>query len=115
MFLIVRFLITAFAVLLAAQLVPGFVVADFYTALIVAVLLGVIGVTVKPVLMVLTLPITLITFGLFSLVINAGILLFLASFVSGFHFTGNPLEQFVAALVAGVIIAAIQWVAHRVT
>ena len=108
MHLIVRFLGTVVAVLAAAYFVPGFVVDGFYSAAIVAVLLGVVGVTLKPVLFILTLPINLLTFGLFSFVINAGILWFLASFVQGFHVDG-----FVPAFLGGIVIAVVQWLMHR--
>ena len=106
--LLVRFLGTVAAVLLAAYLVPGFQVESFYTAFIIAALLGVIGISLKPILLILTLPINLITFGLFSFVINAGILWFLASFVDGFFIDG-----FFTALAGGVVIAAVQWLLHR--
>lgn len=96
---------TAGAVLVAAYFVPGFAVDSITIALVVALLLGVIGVTLKPILTILTLPISLLTFGLFSLVINAGILLLLASVVDGFS-----ISNFFVALIAGIIIAAVQWV-----
>lgn len=107
MHLIIRFIGTALAVLAAAYFVPGFVVSSFYTALIVAVMLGIIGMTLKPILLILTLPINILTLGLFSFVINAGILLFLASFVQGFS-----IEGFIPALIGGVVIAVVQWVVH---
>lgn len=108
MYLIASFLGTVLAVLAAAEFVPGFHIASFYTAAIVAILLGVIGITLRPILLILTLPINLLTLGLFSFVINAGILLLLASFVEGFS-----IEGFVPALVGGIVIAIIQWVVHK--
>ncbi|MEK7063622.1 MAG: phage holin family protein [Patescibacteria group bacterium] len=105
--IIVRVVGTAAAVLLAAYLVPGFHVADFYTALILALLLGVISITLKPIITILTLPINMLTLGLFSFVINAAILLFLASFVQGFSIDG-----FVPALIGGVVIAVATWALH---
>lgn len=107
--MLIRFLGTVAAVLLAAYLLPaGFHVDGIYTAGIVAVLLGLAGITLKPILYILTLPINLITFGLFSFVINAGILLFLASFVQGFMIDG-----FIPALLGGVVISVVQWLLHR--
>jgi putative membrane protein len=108
MSLIVRFLGTVLAVLLAAYLVPGFSVSGFYAAAIVAVLLGVIGITLKPILLLLTLPINILTFGLFSFVLNAGILYFLASFVEGFSVDG-----FMPAFLGGIVLAVVQWVLQR--
>lgn len=114
MHLLLKFLGTVGAVLAAAYLVPGFQIESFYTAAIVAVLLGIIGMTLKPILLILTLPINILTLGLFSFVINAGILLFLASFVDGFTISGS-LGGFVSALIAGVVIAVVQWVVQRLT
>ncbi len=108
--LIARFLGTVLAVLLAAYLVPGFHVDTFYTALIVAVVLALLNVTLKPLLMILTLPLNLITLGLFTFVINAGLILLIATFVKGFQVTG-----FVPALLGGAIIAIVGWVFHKLT
>lgn len=113
MHILFRLLGTAGAVLAAAYLVPGFHVQDFYTAVIIALLLGITGITIKPILLILTLPINLLTFGLFSFVINAAILLFLASFVAGFTITG-ALGGFGTALVGGAVIAVLQWVLHKI-
>ena len=108
MHILLNFLGTVLAVLAAAQFVPGFSIESFYVAAILAVLLGVIGITLKPILLILTLPINIMTLGLFSLVINAGILWFLASFVEGFMIDG-----FLPALLGGVVIALVQWLVHR--
>lgn len=110
MYLITNFLGTVLAVLVAAEFVPGFFVDGFVTAALVAVLLGIIAITLRPILLLLTLPINLLTLGLFSFVINAGILLGLASFIEGFSITG-----FIPALVGGVLIAVVQWIVHRIT
>jgi putative membrane protein len=108
MHLVLNFLGTVLAVLAAAQFVPGFHITGFYAAAIVALLLGVIGITIRPVLLLLTLPINLLSLGLFSFVINAGILLVLAGFVDGFQ-----IEGFIPALIGGVVIAVVQWLVHR--
>lgn len=108
--LIARFLGTVFAVLLAAYLIQGFHVDGFYTALIVALILGVLNITLKPILMILTLPLNLITLGLFSFVINAGLILLIASFVKGFQVDG-----FLPALYGGALIAIVGWAFHIFT
>ena len=97
--LIARLLITALAFLLAAYSVPGIEVAGFYTALILAFFWGVINLTLKPVLWALTLPINLLTFGLFSIVLNGALLWFLASFIEGFDIAG-----FLAAILGAFVI-----------
>ncbi|KKS30041.1 MAG: hypothetical protein UU90_C0005G0001, partial [candidate division WWE3 bacterium GW2011_GWD2_42_11] len=68
-----------------SRLIPGVVVEDLVTALIVAIVLGTLNLFVKPILILLTLPITLITFGLFTFVISAFIVLFTSSLVPGFQ------------------------------
>lgn len=108
MYLVINFLGTVFAVMAAAEFVPGFFISDFTTAAVVAVLLGIIGITIRPILLLLTLPINLLTLGLFSFVINAGILWTLARFIEGFDIDG-----FIPALLGGVVIALIQWLVHR--
>lgn len=107
---LVRFLGTAGALILVTKFVPGFTVDSFYIALVVAVILGVLNITIKPILSILTLPLNIITLGLFSFVINAVLLILVSSFVEGFEVTG-----FVPALIGSVIIAVAGWVLHRIT
>lgn len=107
--IITRILIIAFAILLIAQYVPGFEVSNFYSALIVALLLGVISVTLKPLILILTLPINLLTLGLFTFVINVLLLWWVASFVDGFSVGG-----FIPAFVGALIIGAVNSIIHRI-
>jgi putative membrane protein len=81
---IVRFLLSGLAVLLTAYLLPGVDVEHFGYALLVAAALSLANVLVKPIFVILTIPITIITFGLFLLVINAFIILLVDYFVPGF-------------------------------
>jgi putative membrane protein len=85
---IVRFFLTGLAVVLAAYLLPGVSVEDYWTALIVAAVLGLVNIFVKPILVVLTIPITFITLGLFLLAINALMILLADYFVDGFSVNG---------------------------
>lgn len=86
--LIIRFLLNALAVVLTAYLLPGASVTDFWTALIVALVLSLVNIFIKPLLIVFTIPITLVTLGLFLLVINAMMILLTDYFVSGFDVDG---------------------------
>jgi putative membrane protein len=106
--LIVKLFTTVLALLLAAEFVPGIAVDGFYTAVIVGLLLGIASITVRPLLVLLTLPITIITLGLFVFVINALILWFIASFVDGFTIDG-----FVPALITALAISALHWLIDR--
>ena len=99
----------AVTLLLVSHYVPGILVESFYTALIVAVIWGILGLTVRPVLRILTLPINILTLGLFSFILNALLFWFLATFVAGFHVYG-----FVPALEGSFILAVVAWVLHAV-
>jgi putative membrane protein len=96
--LIVRWLLLAGALLLVAYLYPGVTIASFTAALIAALVLGLLNTIVRPLLVLLTLPVTLITLGLFLFVINALMFWGAASILEGFAVSG-----FVAALIGSVI------------
>ncbi len=86
--IIVRWLLLAAALLLVARLYSGVVVASFGAAMIAAFVIGLFNTLLRPVLVLLTLPVTLLTLGLFLFVINALMFYFAASALSGFHVTG---------------------------
>lgn len=85
---IIRFLLSGLAVLLTSYLLPGVDVKHFGYALLVAAALSIANVLVKPVLIILTIPVTILTLGLFLLVINALIILLVDYFVPGFEVRG---------------------------
>ena len=85
---LIRLLLNGLAVVLTAYLLPGVFVDGYGTALIVALVLAIVNVLVKPVLTILTIPITILTLGLFLLVINAAIILFVDNLVAGFTVDG---------------------------
>ena len=107
--ILANWILSAIAIVVTANLVPGFKVDTFTTALIVALVLGIVNAIIKPILVILTLPINLLTFGLFTFVINAGLILLVAHLVKGFVVVG-----FVPALIAGVILWAISHVINFV-
>jgi putative membrane protein len=86
--MILRFLLSGVAVMLSAYLLPGVHVANYWVALLVAVLLSVVNLVVKPIFILFTIPITILTLGLFLLVINAFMILLVDYFVSGFSVDG---------------------------
>lgn len=100
--LLINWLISALVVLSIAYLLPAIQVADFTTALVTALVLGVINAVLKPIFLILTLPINLISFGLFTLVINAALIMLAAYIVPGFS-----VENFLWALVFGVILSLV--------
>lgn len=83
--LILRVLLSALAVVILANILPGVGVDSYMTAIIVALVLSLLNFLVKPILIILTLPVTILTFGLFLLIINALIILLADGLVTGFH------------------------------
>jgi len=87
MFIVLHLLITAIAVLVAAYLVPG-VTVTIVSALVLAVVLSIINFFFKPIITILTLPINILTLGIFSLVVNALLVMLAAMIVPDFHVNG---------------------------
>ncbi len=101
--LIIRILISAVAVYVAAMFIPGVVVTGGpLTYVIVAVVLGLLNAFIKPILTILTIPITVITLGLFLLVINVLMVYLAAYLVSGFSVSG-----FIAALLFSLVVSIV--------
>lgn len=88
MIFILRILLTAVVVVFLAKFLPGVTVAGYLTAIIVALVLALLNLIVKPILILFTLPVTILTFGLFLIVINAIIILLADAFVGGFDVSG---------------------------
>jgi putative membrane protein len=106
--LLTKLLAVVVALLLASKYVPGISVDDVYTALLVAVVLGLINIIVRPILLVLTFPITILTLGLSLFVVNALLFWFVGSFVEGFEVAG-----FVPALLGSLLVSVVGSVAQK--
>ncbi|HZE86608.1 MAG TPA: phage holin family protein [Methylomirabilota bacterium] len=104
--ILLNWLASALVIIIAAYLLPGIHVASFVTALVVALVLGILNVFLKPFLILLTLPITLLTFGLFTLVINACLILLAGTLVPGFTVDGFWWALFFSILVSIINIVA---------
>lgn len=100
--LIWNWLVYAIAIAITAYVLPGVVVNSFVTALIVAVALGAVNMFLRPILLILTLPINILTLGLFTLVINAALVILASKFVSGF-FVANFWTAFLFAIILSII------------
>ncbi len=85
---IIRLLITALAVILTSYLLPGVHVENFLSAIVLALLLALLNVTLKPILIIITIPVTFLTLGLFLLVINALMILLADAILPGFVVDG---------------------------
>ncbi len=100
--ILINWLLSTLAILCAAYLISGVHIASFTTALLVALALGVVNAILRPILIILTLPITILTLGLFTFIINAGLVLFVAWFIPGFS-----VASFWTALLFSVVLAII--------
>ena len=102
---IVRVLLNGLAIFAAAWLVPGIYLAGPVPALIAGVILGLVNALVRPILVILTLPFTLITLGLFLFVVNTICLALTAAVVPGFEISG-----FVPAFLGALIVTVVSWI-----
>ncbi len=100
--------VNALAFYVVAYLVPGVTIAGWQALLVVAVVWGVLSILVKPILILLTLPINILTLGLFTFVINALLIMLMSRLVTGFK-----VEGFTTALLAAVALALVNLVLNR--
>lgn len=100
MSILLRLLVTSLAAFAAAKLLPGIHIDGYLTAILLAIVLGLLNVLLKPLLFIITLPITLITVGLFLFVINALIILIASRLVGGFH-----VDNFWWALLFSIVLS----------
>ena len=107
MTLIVRWLINALALMLVAYLYSGVQVNGIFAALIAALVLGLVNAVIRPLLVILTFPVTILTLGLFIFVINAFMFWFVTEIVKGFTVTG-----FTAALIGSLMFSVISLVTN---
>lgn len=107
--ILVNWLLSALSVMLVQYIVPGFHVDNFLTALLVALVLGLVNALIRPILVILTLPITILTMGLFLLVINAVLLMVVDALIGGFS-----LDSFGTAVLGSIVLAIIGWLLNLV-
>lgn len=102
--IVLRWLVLTLAIMVAAYLIRGIAVKNFFNALLAAAMLGILNAFFRPILIILTLPINILTLGLFTFVINA-VLLMMASGVIG----GFAVQGFWPALLGSLLISLISW------
>lgn len=112
MLLIAKWFISALAFLAVSHLVPGIAVASFTTALVLALLWGLLGITVKPILLILTLPINILTLGIFTFILNGFLFWLLGGIVKGFEVQGFWVSV-LGALVLSIISGLAHWALDR--
>jgi len=106
--LLIRWLIATIAIILTSYLLPGVVLAGFWTAVLVALVLGIINLIIKPLLVILTLPINILTLGLFTLVINALLIMIASAVVDGFS-----VASFWTALLFSIILSVFSFILNK--
>jgi putative membrane protein len=104
---VIRALFAALGLWLSARLIGGVKVRDAGTLIVAAVLLGLVNAFVRPVVFVLTLPLTIVTLGLFLLVVNALMIMLVSAFLSGFEVHGLW-----AGILAAVVTGVMSWIGH---
>jgi putative membrane protein len=102
-------LLNSISVYATASLLKGVEIKNFWSAVFVAALLALINVFIKPILLILSLPITIITFGLFVWVINAALIIFVDAMVEGFK-----VKNFGWALIFGLVMSIISWTLFKI-
>lgn len=102
--MLINWLLAALAIMVTAYLLPGVQLSGFVPALLTALVLGLVNAFIKPILLLLTLPINILTLGLFTLVINALLIMLVSKIVSGFQVAG-----FWWALVFSVVLTVVNW------
>lgn len=103
--ILLRWLIQTLAILAAAYLLKGIDVTGFVPALLAAAILGILNAFLRPLLLILTLPINILSLGLFTFVINAFMLKLVAMVIEGFSVQG-----FVPALIGSLLISVVSWI-----
>jgi putative membrane protein len=107
--MLLRWVLNALALLAVSYIVPGFEVDSFWWALIVALVLGLVNALIRPILLILTLPINILTLGLFTFVINALMILLVANLLEGFS-----VASFGAAFSGALLLWVISWFTNNI-
>lgn len=107
--IIIQWIVSAVAVIITAYILPGVTVSGFLSALVVAIIIGLLNAFIKPVLLILTLPINILTLGLFTFVINAIIIMLASYFSPGFEVDG-----FLWALVFSIVLSIVSALLDRI-
>lgn len=107
--MITKFLISILAFSITAYIVPGFIIVGIFPLIVISVVWGILCLLIKPILTILTLPINIMTLGLFTFVINAILLLITSEIVTGFS-----IANFKSALIAAVVLSLVNMFLSKV-
>ncbi len=106
--LIIRLTVTVFSLLVVEYLVPGFILKDIWTAVVAAVVIGIVNTFIKPILQLIALPISIITLGIGAFIINVLLLWGASRLVPGFYIAG-----FWTAVWASIVLSLVTWFLHK--
>lgn len=106
--LIIRLAINVFALLVVEYLVPGFELGSYQAAIVAAIVIGVVNTFIRPILQLIALPISLLTFGISAFLINVFLLWGVAYVVPGFEIT-----NFLTAVIAAIVLSLVSWFLHK--
>lgn len=106
--MIIRLAVNVFALLVVEYLVPGFKLANIQTAVVAAVVIGIVNTLIKPILQFIALPLTIVTLGLTAFLINVGLLYLASRLVPGFY-----IASFTTAVIASLVLSLVTWFLHK--
>jgi len=109
MILFVKWIALALAVMFVGWVIPGITISSFWTAMIASVVIALVNIVIKPILIFLTLPINILTLGIFVLVINALLFMFVAYLVPGVEVDGFW-SAFLGALILSLLSIGLSWI-----
>jgi|SRR3972149_7516279 len=106
----IKLALNTFTLLIVAYLVPGFNFVDLWTAIVAAVVIGIVNTFIKPVLQIIALPISIITFGIAAFLINVFLLWGVSFIVPGFE-----IESFLTAVIASIVLSLVSLFLHKLS
>lgn len=106
--ILINWIVSAMVIFSIAYVVPGVHVSNFTAALVVSLVLGIVNAILKPILVILTLPITILTLGLFYLVLNAALIILVSKIVPGF-----TIDSFFSAIIFGLVLSVVNTFIHK--
>jgi len=112
--ILIRWIVNALVLWGVSFVLRGIYFDSFYAALITVLALGIVNALIKPLLVVLTLPINILTLGLFTLVLNGAMFWFVSTFIKGFYLQ-DFWAAFWAALIFSIVSALLSWIDHKIT
>jgi putative membrane protein len=108
--IVIRLAVNVFALLIVEYLVPGFKLDSLWTAIVAAVAIGVVNTFIRPILQLIALPISILTFGIGAFLVNVFLLWGTSRVVPGFEIT-----NFSAAIIASIVLALVTWFLHKLS